>query len=93
MMYDRDTLLRDLRSNVIEVHFTKTDGSNRVMKCTLQTKYLPESFTKSLEEQAQEKDFHQRNPEVLAVWDIENNGWRSFRIDSVTYCQLLDSFY
>jgi len=24
------------------------------------------------------------NPDVLAVWDIEVNGWRSFRIDSVT---------
>jgi hypothetical protein len=23
------------------------------------------------------------NPDVLAVWDMDNNGWRSFRIDSV----------
>ena len=34
-MYDRDKVLQDLRSNVIEVHFIKTNGENRVMRCTL----------------------------------------------------------
>jgi hypothetical protein len=23
------------------------------------------------------------NPEVLSVWDLENLGWRSFRLDSI----------
>jgi hypothetical protein len=23
------------------------------------------------------------NPNTISVWDIENNGWRSFRLDSV----------
>jgi hypothetical protein len=23
------------------------------------------------------------NPDVLAVWDIDNGGWRSFRINSI----------
>jgi hypothetical protein len=33
-----------------------------------------------LEEAVQKKT---PNPEVLAVWDLENKGWRSFRYDSV----------
>jgi hypothetical protein len=24
-----------------------------------------------------------RNPDVLAVWDLEKEGWRSFRYDSL----------
>lgn len=83
-MYTRDTLLRELRSNVIEVHFTKVNGDARVMRATLMEKFLPESYCS---EKAEEKDFHQQNPNVIACWDLTAGGWRSFRIDSVTYCQ------
>jgi hypothetical protein len=24
-----------------------------------------------------------KNPDVLCVWDIENNGWRSFKLENV----------
>ena len=24
-----------------------------------------------------------QNDNILAIWDIENNGWRSFRVDSI----------
>ncbi len=92
-MYQRDTLLQSLRGNVVEVHFTKEDGSNRIMKCTLLKHLLPESYQTSLDEQSQEKDFHKQNPDVIAVWDIEKLGWRSFRIDSVYYVNLVDVVY
>jgi len=29
------------------------------------------------------REVKSRNDNVLAVWDVENKGWRSFRIDSV----------
>jgi len=86
-MYDRDTLLRDLRVNLLEVHFTKANGETRVMRCTLQPHMLPESYRNDPKERAEEKNFHNNNPDVIAVWDIEANGWRSFRIDSVFYCE------
>lgn len=92
MLYQRDTMLKDLRSNVVEVHFTKTNGENRVMRCTLAKHMLPESYQKSLEEQAEEKNFHKENPDVLAVWDLGANGWRSFRIDSVFYAVVIDAY-
>lgn len=91
-MYDRDRLLTDLRSTVVEVHFVKVNGESRVMKCTLMPRLLPESFVKSQEEQDSEKNYHRENPNVIAAWDIEQRGWRSFRVDSVTYCQALDSY-
>ena len=64
-----------LRSNVIEVKFTKVDGTERVMRCTLQPQYLPESIEK--------EGVKVRNPDVQSVWDIDINAWRSFRFDSV----------
>ena len=34
----------------------------------------------------------QENPDILAVWDVENEGWRSFRVDSVEYVQEIDGY-
>jgi hypothetical protein len=92
MIYQRDTLLNDLRKNVIEVHFIKTDGTQRVMKCTLMPRLLPESYNSSVEEKNEEKDFHIRNKDVIAAWDINLGAWRSFRIDSVYYAQAVDNY-
>jgi len=88
--YDRDILLRDLRENVIEVTFTKVNGESRVMRCSLKPEVLPESY--SLTEEPKERDFHSKNPNVISCWDVQSNGWRSFRIDSVKYVQVIDAF-
>ena len=91
-MFTRDTLLKDLRHGVLDVTFTKVNGDERKMRCTLVTSLLPENYRTSLEEQTAEKQFHQSNPDVIACWDLQNNGWRSFRIDSVIYTQAIDSY-
>lgn len=71
---DFDTLKNLLHSNVVEVVFTKVNGEKRVMKCTLQESYLPD----------QKGDTERKkNENVLAVFDIDSNDWRSFRFDSV----------
>lgn len=92
MIYQRDALLKDLRENVIEVHFTKTNGENRLMRCTLQPRMLPEAYRQDPSERQGELDFHSKNPDVIAVWDVQAAGWRSFRIDSVIYAQVLDNY-
>jgi hypothetical protein len=69
------------RAGVINVQFTKKDGSLREMRCSLQEQYLP-----SLMGKVETKD----NPDVLAVWDIEVEGWRSFRIDSVLIMETIN---
>mgnify|MGYP006267654243 CR=1 FL=1 len=71
---DFETLKELLKSNIIEVTFTKVNGEKRVMKCTLQESFLPE--------QKSESD-RKKNENVLAVFDIDSNDWRSFRFDSV----------
>jgi len=90
MTYERNTLLKDLTENVCEVFFTKVNGEKRAMRCSLRADILPESY--SLTEAPKVKEFHTTNPDVLAVWDLQNNGWRSFRIDSVEYVQVVDTY-
>jgi WYL_2, Sm-like SH3 beta-barrel fold len=90
-MFNRDTLLNELRTNVIEVNFTKKDGNKRILKCTLRPDLLPSTYVG--EDVENEKNFHRTNPDVIAAWDIENNGWRSFRIDSVIYAQDISEKY
>lgn len=89
-MYDRDTILTDLRQYVIEVHFTKVNGDNRVMRCTLRPDLLPENY---INEAAEEKAFHRVNPEVIAAWDVQKGGWRSFRVDTIGYLQNVNENY
>ena len=70
-----------LREGVCTVTFTKTNGEERVMKCTLVDSYLPDQI--DVEEYISRK----KNDEICAVWDVEKEGWRSFRVDSVKSVQ------
>lgn len=76
----RDELIGKLKNNVCIVVFTKKDGTERSMKCTLQEGIIPEA---TKEDPLSQKKIRALNEEVLPVWDTEKNGWRSFRIDSV----------
>ena len=73
-----DFLKSELFKNIVTVDFIKKDGTQRKLRCTLRADLLPPQT--DLEEAVQNKT---ANPDVLAVWDLENEGWRSFRYDSV----------
>lgn len=88
-LYERDDLLRSLRTNVMKVTFTKDNGQQRVMRCTLIPVIIEQNGgTFKLEA---DKRFHNTNPEVLAVWDMDVNDWRAFRVSSVFYAEGLDA--
>lgn len=87
MLIDPESLKYELRSNVVEVVFTKVDGSLRKMRATLSPAHVPaedhtETVTQLLNEETEPK-------KVLAVWDIDAKGWRSFRLDSIVSIQQL----
>lgn len=73
-----DYLKNALHNGVVQVMFIKKDGTERKMRCTLKADLLPAQT--DLEEAVQKKT---PNPDVLAVWDLEAAGWRSFRFDSI----------
>ena len=89
-MFQRDTILNDLREYVIEVTFTKVNGEQRIMRCTLRPELLPPGYAQDITE---EKKFHNENPNVIAAWDVQAGGWRSFRVDSVSYVQNVNENY
>lgn len=68
-----------LLTNVCTVTFTKKDGSERVMKCTLD----PESLPPIQKEATEVSEVRQKSQDALAVFDVERQEWRSFRYDSI----------
>lgn len=79
------TALKDvLENNIVTVIFTKANGEERTMKCTLLPSYLPVKIVKESSEGPQLLLENRKEPEnSIAVWDLDIEGWRSFRVDSV----------
>ena len=84
-MIDKFALKEDLKNGVVTVTFEKRDGTERTMRATLSDLYVPQVEPTMLSEYDGNvpKKTRQLNDDVQAVWDIDEGGWRSFRIDSV----------
>ena len=81
-MTKRATLVEGLKRNVLTVNFTKVNGEERTMNCTLHESMLPESKDSSSEKK--------ENLDVLAVWDVDIDAWRSFRLDSIKDLKVIE---
>ena len=79
MAFERDELIKMLNTGICEVTFTKVNGEERVMPCTLQGDLLPVVSVEKLKE-----DRRPSNPDHLSVWCTDKNEWRSFRVANVT---------
>lgn len=64
-----------LHNNIVCVKFKKVNGEERTLKCTLLEKYIPQSNSSSKTKKT--------NDNVYSVWSVDDNGWRSFRKDSI----------
>lgn len=73
---NRQEIQTALSENVCKVVFTKSDGTERIMTCTLNPKYAV-SYSKKTER------VRKLNEEVVPVFDLDKNEWRSFRADSM----------
>ena len=68
-----------LKTNVITLNFTKKDGTERVMRCTLQPDLLPKVEHKT--ELKESKPVTQQT--AIPVYDLDAGGWRSFTLNTV----------
>lgn len=69
-------MLRDANIESVTVTFTKTDGTEREMRCTQAHDLIPidkepKGTTRALSD------------EVVRVFDLDKQEWRSFRWDSI----------
>lgn len=83
-MPDRDEMITMLSNDICEVVFEKVDGTERIMFCTRNFDLIPKSNHLTLKESGIEP-----NPDVLRVYDMEKNDWRSFRVESVSKFNLI----
>jgi len=77
-------LKKMLQKDALTVVFTKKDGTERIMNCTLQESHLP-----TVEKN---EDSRKENKDVLSVWDLDVNDWRSFRLDSIKKYTISDQW-
>lgn len=75
----REEVIAGLKSAIATVVFEKADGFERVMRCTLMENFLPEKT-----KETSKKKSRPVNDDVVAVFDLDKESWRSFRLDSVT---------
>lgn len=78
MTLDKDEIMLNLREGKCIVTFEKVNGELRKMLCTLDSTLIPMEET-----EVGEKRTKVANPDVVPVYDLESNGWRSFRWNSV----------
>ena len=75
----KTNILDALRSDIATVVFTKADGSERTMHCTLVESKIPsDKIPKSNEAQASSTV-----GSAVRAFDVDKGEWRSFRFDSV----------
>lgn len=75
---NREEMVDALRQGVCTVKFTKVNGDERLMECTLLSDMIPENL------QPKDDDTGvQRTLDVVRVFDVRAAGWRSFKVDNV----------
>ena len=75
---NREKIVEQLHKGVCTVFFTKSDGSERTMHCTLNPNFAP-----TMPQNLQEQTSRSGNTDAIAVWDTDFDAWRSFRIDKI----------
>jgi len=80
-----------LKENVCVIKFEKVNGEKRTMKCTLLEDMIPEAskvihpaetrYPQLSELDSAIEPHPEKDRTVISVYDLENNGWRSFRIN------------
>mgnify|MGYP003955706331 CR=1 FL=1 len=73
---DQEELAELLRQGVVRVNFEKSDGSIREMNCTLHESKLPPPKPGATARPPK--------PDLMVCWDVDADGWRSFKLSRLT---------
>jgi hypothetical protein len=85
-----------LQNNVCSVTFTKVDGTERTMPCTLNEALIPPpavhiTNTDNPIDFPTPKKEKKQNPDIMSVWCTDAAGWRSFRWDNFISAEVLQT--
>jgi hypothetical protein len=82
----KEDLYKLLQKEVVEVTFTKLNGDERKMPCTLIESFLPPA---KKDDAITQKKVREISDKVIAVWALESKGFRSFRYDRVKNIEVM----
>jgi hypothetical protein len=77
----------ELHRQIVTVVFTKKDGTERTMRCTLNHQAMPvveaQKHDATQNQLVEVKTPRKPNPDVRTCYDVDGGAWKSFRWDSV----------
>lgn len=79
-MMSRQEIVEQLKTGVFNVTFTKLDGTERVMPCTLDEQLMPPA---KKDDPLTQKKVRELNENVLIVYCTDKQAFRSFRVNNV----------
>jgi len=82
---EREVLRKTINNSIVNVTFTKSNGDLRTLRCTTNGALIFAAGDEPPVANNSVKSRVHSSGEALAVWDLENKGWRSFRYDSILY--------
>jgi hypothetical protein len=74
----RDQFIERLVLGETQLSFTKADGTLRHMRATLDVRLLPKL---PFDLNPTNRRNRNENPDLIAVWDLDADAWRSLRFD------------
>jgi hypothetical protein len=81
MILTRNEIIETLQTHKCIIKFTKINGEVREMPCTLREDIVPKYDHKT-------ERSKKPNDQVLSVWCLDKNEWRSFRVNSLLEVRL-----
>ena len=83
MNQTKESMVESLHKGICNVTFEKVDGTTRIMNCTLKPNILAEGNGAGFIQKEIQLTEEAKNSEVIPVWDMDAQSWRSFRVSSV----------
>lgn len=80
----RNWLRGHLQYGPTTVTFTKANGDERVMKATTNFELIPEEFHPQSSAEAEKTAVDKEDIDLIKCFDLEANGWRSFKPSRIT---------
>lgn len=78
----RQELIRTLKERVVKVTFTKADGTERTITCTLLQTILDQYFSRPAKPESNKP---RKVTEVCKAFEVNEETWKSFRYDSIKH--------
>jgi hypothetical protein len=80
----KDELVEKLQNEIVQLKFTKADGTERHMVGTKNIIHIPEEFHPKTDKVVKlDESGNPIETDLITVWDMEAKGWRSFNFGKV----------